>query len=177
MTTVGEDVEILLTRNPPLPHKAWRQMLGWYQELVDHAPPPAQATLERIMVEYEELYRAALPLGEKIPISVPPSSINNFVPTEEEVKWAVWRLRGHQLGGPSRMRAEHLREWLREHIAAEAATEAETGTVGKTLGPEGKERATTKEGMKDGGEERETTKWEKVVELFQPAFQDRVISE
>ena len=50
-----------------------------------------------------------------------PSAIDDSVPTEEEVEWAVSILRGYQLGGPSRMRAEHLREWLREHQAEEAA--------------------------------------------------------
>ena len=54
-----------------------------------------------------------------------PSPIDDSVPTDEEVEWVVRRLRGHRLGGPSRMRAEHLREWLREHRASEVAAEAE----------------------------------------------------
>ena len=43
----------------------------------------------------------------------------------------------HRSGVPSRMRAEHLREWLREHRAAEAVTEVEIEAVGKTSGLEG----------------------------------------
>ena len=82
----------------------------WYREAVYHAPPPARVTLERITLESEELYRTATPPspGETIPISVPPYPINDSVPTEEEVEWAVWRLRGNRSGGPSQMRAEHL---------------------------------------------------------------------
>ena len=41
----------------------------------------------------------------------------------------------------------------------------------------GQERVTTEEGMKDEGEERETTKWEKLVELVQLAFQYKVIAD
>ena len=62
-----------------------------------------------------ELYRAAPLPGENIPTSVMPVKIDNFVPTEDEVEWAVQRLLGHRLGVPYRMRAEHLREWMWEH--------------------------------------------------------------
>ena len=97
-------------------------MRGWYQEAVDHVPPPAWVTLKRITAEREELYPAVPPPRETIPISVPPSQIDDSVPTEEEVEWAVWILRGHRSGGPSWMRSEHLQEWLREHREAEEAT-------------------------------------------------------
>ena len=90
-----------------------------------HAPSPAKVTLERITEDREELYRAAPLPGETI---VPPSPIDDYVPTYEEVEWVVRRLRGHRLVGPSRMRTEHLREWLREHRASEVAAEAEMET-------------------------------------------------
>ena len=83
-------------------------MQGWYREVVDHALPPARVKFERITAECKELYSAVLPPGETIPIFLPPSPINNSVPTYEEVEWAVRRLRGHWLGGPSHMRTEHL---------------------------------------------------------------------
>ena len=74
------------------------------------------------------------------------------------------------------MYADHLREWLREHRVAEAATEAGTETEGETSGSEEMESA-TKEGTSDRGEERETTKWVNVVELVQLAFRNGVITE
>ena len=37
--------------------------------------------------------------GENIPMSVTPYHIDNSVPTEKEVKWAVRRLQRHRLGG------------------------------------------------------------------------------
>ena len=110
-----------MTGDPPFPHEAWRRMRGWYREAADHAPLISWVTLERITAKCEELYRAIPAPGETIPISVPPSPIDDSVPIEEEIEWAVRRLQGHRSGGPSRMRAEHLQEWLREHRAEESA--------------------------------------------------------
>ena len=42
--------------------------------------------------------------------------------------------------------------WLREHRASEPAVEVEMEAIGETLGPEGRERATTEEWMTGGGE-------------------------
>ena len=66
-----------------------------------------------------EIYRAiSLPPpypGEKTPMSVKPSHIDDSVPTEEEFKWAVRRLRRNRLIFPYRMHVDHLWEWLREN--------------------------------------------------------------
>ena len=35
-----------------------------------------------------------------------------MVTTEDDIEWAVTRLCNHCSGGPSRMRAEHLKGWL-----------------------------------------------------------------
>ena len=67
VTKSGEAVESLLTGYPPLPCEAWRRMRGWYQEAVDHAPLPARVTLERIMVECEELYCVVPSWGRLFP--------------------------------------------------------------------------------------------------------------
>ena len=68
---------------------------------------------------------------------MPPFQIDDSVPTEEEVDWAVRILQGHRSGGPSQMRAKHLHEWLQEQRAAEAAAEAESEV--ETLGTEWRE--------------------------------------
>ena len=47
---------------------------------------------------------------------------------EEEIEWEVQILWGNMLVGPSRMRTEHLWEWMREHIEQEATAEAEMRT-------------------------------------------------
>ena len=78
------------------------------------------------------------------------------------------------------MRAEHLQEWLRYHRAEEAAKakmkEKDAEVEGETLGSEERE-SEAEEGTEGGGEEREPTKWENVVELVQLTFGDGVIPE
>ena len=54
-----------------------------------------------------------------------PDHINNFLPTGEDIEWAVQRLWGHGSGGSSRMYADNLWEWLQEHLAVEAEVESE----------------------------------------------------
>ena len=87
-------------------------MKGWYRDPVDCAPPPARFTLERITVEQVDLYQYVPPLGENIPVFVEPFPVEDLVPTEEEKKWTVKRLRNHCSAGPSGVRAEHTKVWM-----------------------------------------------------------------
>ena len=83
---------------------------------------------------------------------VKPSYIYNSVPTKEEVKWAVRRIRVHRSGFPYRMRTEHHWEWRREHQVAEASAEAKGLTSPKERG----------RGADEGGElgeEQDKSKW------------------
>ena len=84
------------------------------------------------------LPRCNPPLGEKIPTSVMPANIDDFVPTEEEVERVVSRLRVHRLGGPYRMRAKHLQELLWEHSKREGSRES--ATTSAETDPEVRER-------------------------------------
>ena len=59
-----------------------------------------------------ELYSYVPPPGENIPISVEPLPVDNSVPTEDEIKWAVKCLRNHRSRRPYGMRSEHLKRWL-----------------------------------------------------------------
>ena len=47
-----------------------------------------------------------------IPISVKPFPVNDLVPTEDKIEWAVTRLRNHCSRGPSGMRSKHIKRWL-----------------------------------------------------------------
>ena len=38
--------------------------------------------------------------------------MDDSVPTEDKIEWAVTQLRNHRSGGASEMRAEHLNMWL-----------------------------------------------------------------
>ena len=80
-------------------------MKGWYKAVVNRAPPPARATLERITAERVELYSYVPPPGENIPVTVTPSDVDDSVPTEGEIAEAVKKLRRDRLGEASGMRA------------------------------------------------------------------------
>ena len=113
-------------------------MRGWYRATVDHYPPPAQVTLERIIEEHVELYRTIPPPGDNILPSVTPDHVDNSVLMEEDVEWEVRILWGHRSGGTSQMRVENLREWLREHREAEAVA-VESEVIERTMERDGGE--------------------------------------
>ena len=66
-------------------------------------------TAERV-----EVYRYVPLLGQPIPMGVQPFLVYDSIPEDEEINWAVHRLRRNHLGGPSVERSEQLRQWLRE---------------------------------------------------------------
>ena len=45
-------------------------------------------------------------------MTVEPAIIDDSVTTEDEIAAAVKKLRRNRLGGPSRIRAEHIKGWL-----------------------------------------------------------------
>ena len=53
--------------------------------------------------------------------------MDDLVLTEDDIEWAVKRLRNHRYGGPSGMRSEHLKGWL----AAAKKKEREEGASEK----------------------------------------------
>ena len=148
----GKAVEALLGEDPPNAKEAWRRMKGWYQAAAKRGPPPARATLERITAERTDLYSHIPSPGENIPVTVEPAEIDDLVPTEDEIAAAVKKLRRNWLGGPLRIRAEHLKGGL---AAANRAGVAE-------------EKGKKKTEAEEEGEEM----WGKVVEMTQTAFRD-----
>ena len=64
------------------------------------------------MAERTTLYSRVPPPGDTIPVTIEPFGVEDGVPSEAEVEWAVKRLRNNRAGGPSRMRAEDLQRWL-----------------------------------------------------------------
>ena len=110
-----------------------------------------------------ELYSYVLPPGTNIFISVEPFSVDDSVPTEDEIEWAVKNLCDHRSGGPSGMQTEHLKKWL--EAARKAEKDATTAGVETT---EDKEIMAFKTSM----EPTEAANWEMVVELIQTEFQE-----
>ena len=123
--TAGQEVETLLGEDPPNPKEVWIRLKGWYKAAVNRAPPPARSTLKRIMTERVDLYSYVPSPGENILVTVAPAEVDDSVPTEDEIKDAVKKLRRNRSGGPSGMRAEHLKGWL-------AASNREKRAVGES---------------------------------------------
>ena len=63
----------------------------------------------KVEAERAKLYSRVPPLGDTIPVTIEPFEVEDGVPTEAEVEWAVKRLQNNRAGGPSRMRAEDLK--------------------------------------------------------------------
>ena len=155
----GAEVEALVKADPPLIQEAWYRLQGWYKAEVDRAPPPARVTLKRITAERVTLYNRVPPPGDIIPVDIETFAVEDGVPEEGEVEWAVKRLRNNRAGGLSRMRAEKLKDWL-------AAAWREDKKV-ETAEKEGGGRQDTQEGAEN---------WERGVELVQTAFRDGLLA-
>ena len=143
----GEEVETLLGVDPPKKKEAWRRLKVWYKSAVNRAPPPARATLERIMADQVNLYIYVPSPGENIPVTVNLVKVDDLVSMEDEIEEAVKKLRRNRSGGPSGIQAEHLKGWLAV--------------------PKREKRAAEKGEEKNEGEEGEPH-WENLVELIQP---------
>ena len=68
---------------------------------MDRAPPPARATLKRVTAERVALYSRVPPQGDNIPVTIEPFAVEDGVPEEEKIEWAVKRLQNNRPGGPS----------------------------------------------------------------------------
>ena len=95
-----------------MPREAWQRLKVWYKAAVERVPPPARATLKRITAERVDLYSYVPSPGKNTPVTVRPVPVDDSVPMEDDIEEAVQNLRRNISGGPSRMRAEHLKGWL-----------------------------------------------------------------
>ena len=99
----------MVKSDPPLIQEAWYRIHRCYKAAVDLTLSPARVTLKRITAERVALYsRVPLP-GDNIPVEIEPFEVEDKVPDEGEIDWAVKRLRNNRAGGTSRMRVEHLK--------------------------------------------------------------------
>ena len=111
-------------------------------------------------MERVALYSQVPPPGDSIPVEIEPFAMEDRVPGEGEIEWAVKRLPNNRARGGSRMRAEDLKGWL---------TAARRGEKkGETVEKEGGGREDRREGAEN---------WARVVELVQMAFRDGDLDE
>ena len=166
----GAGVEKLSGSDPPLHREACQRIKEWYKAAVDRAPPPARVTLKWIMAERLELYSHVPPPETNIPIFVQPFLVDNSVPTEDEIEWAVTQLRNHLSRGASGMREEHLKRWL----ATVQKSEKEAMTT-KAMAGTKENRGTM--AVQPATEPTEADNWEMVVDLVQTAFGEGKLAE
>ena len=76
-------------------------MKGWYRAVVDCALPPTWGTLKQITAERVNLYRYMPSPGDNIPVFIELLPVDDSLPMEDEIKWAVTRPQNHHSGGGS----------------------------------------------------------------------------
>ena len=69
-------------------------------------------SLNLVTAERVTLYSRVPPLGDSIPVNIEHFAVEDRVPEEGDIEWAVKRLQNNRAGGPSRMQAEDLKGWL-----------------------------------------------------------------
>ena len=79
---------------------------------MDLPPPPIRVAIAIITAERVELYQNVPPPGQPIHVGVQPLPVDDSIPEDKEIAWAVRQLLQNRSGGLSGMRAEHLRQWL-----------------------------------------------------------------
>ena len=89
----------MLGSDPPLHRDSCHRIKGWYKVVVDGALPSAWVALEWITANRVELYSYVPPPVTNIPISMHPFLLDDSVPMEDEIEWAVTRLCNHRSGG------------------------------------------------------------------------------
>jgi hypothetical protein len=96
-------------------HEAFWHLKGWYREASETQARPCFQTMDRQTVERVKLYRRRNSPG--LPIVVGHAemrpTIRDEIPDEEEIRVAVAELTNGRSAGVSRMRAEHLKGWLK----------------------------------------------------------------
>ena len=87
-------------------------MWEWYKDAVEPPPPTSRLSLSAMTEEREDLYWHVPPPGEPIPVGDLPFSVDDGIPEDEAITWAVRKIRLNRSCSPSVMQAEHLRQWL-----------------------------------------------------------------
>ena len=92
-------------------HEAYRSIQGWYRDRGPLQSKPLFEDLQRLSLEYESLYARRPLVGRPLLVEVDPYVISDEIPSEDEIRVALHRLRKRRAAGPSRMKVESLLGW------------------------------------------------------------------
>ncbi len=93
---------------------AYNILQAWYKHSGDRPPKPSRQDLESRTEEFATPHAATPPPGDPIPCSLPsPYDIDDSIPSRDEIKEATSRLKNNKAPGPSGMRAEHIKDWVK----------------------------------------------------------------
>jgi hypothetical protein len=93
---------------------AWRALQACYKHASGRGSKPSHQDSKNMEVEYTALYKCTPSTCEPVPVMVDLFEVNDDVPSGEDIEDAVLSLKPRKEPGPTRIRAEHLKEWLRE---------------------------------------------------------------
>ena len=89
----------------------------WFIKAEDRPLSPSREDLRKVTNDCIKLYLKASP--DWLPIIVAPFDIDDAVPEPDEIAKAVCGLKNGKSPGPSKLRAEHLKEWVEEAFREE----------------------------------------------------------
>jgi exonuclease III len=130
----GNAISALLDDDAPLDKQqnakaAYAILRKWYKHHGDRPPKPSRQDLQTVTTEFAALYTKEPTPGDEIPTIVAPFNIDDSIPSKEEIEQAVSRLRNDRAPGPTGMRAEHLKTWLREATTDDDSRDATKWTL------------------------------------------------
>ena len=93
--------------------EAFRHLKGWYRTASEAQARPCHQMMERQTDERVELYAERDAYGAEFPANGTPFGIDDYPPSEEELRTAVSQLSHGRCRGTSGIQAEHIKAWLR----------------------------------------------------------------
>jgi hypothetical protein len=107
---------------------AWNVLQRWYKHSGDRPPRPTRTDLNNTSNEYRTLYQTTQPPGEPFTTHIDtPFPVDDDIPTEQEIADAIRNLKNGKAPGHSGIRAEHLKELLRQAKKEEATDDDRKG--------------------------------------------------
>ena len=92
---------------------AYALLRGWYRNYNETPTKPVREDLNAVRTQYKELYKRRESPGVPIPIHVTPFSIDDNIPSEDEIITGLKRLRRHSAPGLSGIQVEDILNWKR----------------------------------------------------------------